>query len=210
MNPAVTLLRRSLSYPKANILINDSGRACLADFGLLRIISNEVSMTATATGSSKAQWTSPELLVPQKFGLEESHPTKKSDCYALGMTIYEVLIGRTPFSECSALAVTWKILEGERPTRPQGAEGAWFTDVIWGTLEDCWKPQPSDRITVDAVLLGLEKSVSSSKPSSDVGGLGGGATSTDEPMDAMVSNSRVFSSSRPGLISDYLCSIVEC
>jgi len=164
-------------------------------------------MTPTATGSSKAQWTSPELLAPQKFGLKESHPTKKSDCYALGMTIYEVLIGRTPFSEYSALSVTWKILEGERPTRPQGAEGAWFTDAIWGTLEDCWKPQPSDRISVDAVLLSLKRSISSLKPSPDVGGFGGGATSTDEPMDAMVSNSRVFSSSHPGLNSDYLCSV---
>jgi len=136
-------------------------------------------MIPTATWSSKTQWTSPELLVPEKFGLRESYSTKESDCYALGMTMYEVLSGQTPFSEHSALAVTWKILEGERPTRPQGAEGAWFTDGIWGILEDCWKPQPSDRITVDAVLLGLEGSTPPSRPPSDVHG-SGGATSTDE------------------------------
>jgi len=36
---------------------------------------------------------SPELLDPERFGMPESEnnrPTKQSDCYALGMVIYEV------------------------------------------------------------------------------------------------------------------------
>ena len=36
---------------------------------------------------------SPELLDPERFGMpesEDSRPTKQSDCYALGMVIYEV------------------------------------------------------------------------------------------------------------------------
>jgi len=36
---------------------------------------------------------SPELLDPDRFGMpqsEENRPTKQSDCYALGMVIYEV------------------------------------------------------------------------------------------------------------------------
>ena len=33
---------------------------------------------------------SPELLYPKKYGLKECRPTKPSDCYALGMVIYEV------------------------------------------------------------------------------------------------------------------------
>jgi len=36
---------------------------------------------------------SPELLDPERFGMPESgdnRPTKQSDCYALGMVIYEV------------------------------------------------------------------------------------------------------------------------
>ena len=35
-------------------------------------------------------WMSPELLVPEVFGLNDSRPTKQSDCYALGMVVYEV------------------------------------------------------------------------------------------------------------------------
>jgi len=36
---------------------------------------------------------SPELLNPEMFGMPESEdnrPTRQSDCYALGMVIYEV------------------------------------------------------------------------------------------------------------------------
>ena len=33
---------------------------------------------------------SPELIAPDRFGINDSRPTKKSDCYALGMVNYEV------------------------------------------------------------------------------------------------------------------------
>jgi hypothetical protein len=38
---------------------------------------------------------SPELLDPELFGIPESEgdrPTRQSDCYALGMVIYEVRV----------------------------------------------------------------------------------------------------------------------
>ena len=45
---------------------------------------------ASFTPGGTPRWISPELLVPQRFGLDGSRPMKKSDCYALGMVIYEV------------------------------------------------------------------------------------------------------------------------
>jgi len=112
-------------------------------------------MTSTAAGSSIVQWMSPELLVPDQFGLEESRPTKQSDCYALGMTIYEVLSGQVPFSQYSIFAITCRVLDGDRPTRPEGEQKAQFTDGIWEMLELCWKPQPGDRPNAEAILLDL-------------------------------------------------------
>jgi len=95
----------SYSSPKANILINKDQRACLADFGLSTItgvatyagasraslISNDSLMSFTEGGTRR--WMSPELLDPERFGMPESEdnrPTGQSDCYALGMVIYEV------------------------------------------------------------------------------------------------------------------------
>ena len=45
------------------------------------------------TGGGTRRWMSPELLYPERFGVPESEnnrPTRQSDCYALGMVIYEV------------------------------------------------------------------------------------------------------------------------
>jgi serine/threonine protein kinase len=89
---------------------------------------------------------SPELL-------GGSPPTKQSDCYALGMVIYEVLSGKVPFVLNASLVS--KILRGEHPERPQGEEGALFTDEIWEVLEQCWEKQPADRISAEGVFIRL-------------------------------------------------------
>jgi len=115
---------------------------------------------------STPRWTSPELLDPECFGLKESHPTKESDCYALGMVIYEVLTGRPPFALCEGPVIVGKVLGGERPARPQGLEGKLITGSIWMVVQSCWKPQPGDRSSVKAVLLGLEGNLSALVPTS--------------------------------------------
>jgi len=100
---------------------------------------------------------SPELLDPE---VQDHRRTVFSDYYALGMVIYEVLSERTPFYQfyqCSNVVISWKILKGIRPERPEGAEGGWFTDDVWKVLGRCWVPQPGDRPNVEDILLCLEK-----------------------------------------------------
>jgi hypothetical protein len=97
---------------------------------------------------------SPELLCPEKFGLEDSRPTKSSDCYALGMVIYEVLSGQLPFSHHGGYTVVVRVLEGKRPRWPRGAEGMY--DDVQEVLKCCWEPKPEDRPRIEDVLLCLE------------------------------------------------------
>jgi len=82
--------------------------------------------------------------------------TEHSDCYALGMVIYEVLSGHVPFHEYANWAVPGKVVRGDRPGRPQG-EWAQFTDGVWEVLERCWDAQPRNRPSVEDVLRCLEK-----------------------------------------------------
>ena len=114
---------------------------------------------------------SPELLDPEKFNLKNGRQTRHSDCYALGMVIYEVLSGRAPFFRYHGYAVVVRIANGERPKRPQGEEGGWFTDDIWSTLERCWQPSPSDRPSIKLVLHHLEIVSRSSIPPEKMAGL---------------------------------------
>ena len=143
---------------EGNILINQNARACITGFSLLRIAPDGMSSTSTISFSEGGtiRWMSPELLDPESFGLKDGRQTNESDCYALGMVIYEVLSGQAPFAPYRPPVIIRKVVEGDRPGRPQGMEAAWFTDELWGMLELCWKPQPQDRPSVETVLKCLE------------------------------------------------------
>ena len=143
---------------KANVLIDEAEHACLADFGFLTIISDATNLASSTspTQGGTHRWMSPELFDPESFDLKDSRLTKYSDRYALGMLIYEVLSGQVPFSRYHGYAVVVRILKGDRPERPQGVVGTWFTDDIWSILGRCWEPVPGDRPGIRDVLQCLE------------------------------------------------------
>ena len=154
MKPIFTRFTNSRDF-KSNILIDDDGNACISDLGLLTIDPDQQTFLSTRIEGGTVPWMSPELLDPESFSLKKSRPTKESDCYALGMVVYEILSGRAPFAPSKAPIL--KILRGSRPERPQGAEGASFTDDIWGMLERCWKHQPGERINAKNALPCFEE-----------------------------------------------------
>jgi len=139
----------------ANILIDENRRARLADFGLITIVSDPAifSTSSSIVSCGTIRWMSPELLHPSQFGLEDSRPTKESDCYALGMVVYEVLSGKVPFAALKDFVVMRKITEGGRPERPEGVQGLWFTDELWGILNQCWAARSKSRPSIEAVRV---------------------------------------------------------
>ena len=97
------------------------------------------------------RWMSPELIAPERFGFEICHPTKSSDCYALGMVVYETVSGNVPFHETPDRAVFLKVVDGQRPRRE-----AVFTESLWKMMERCWMSRSIERPSVEDVLLCLE------------------------------------------------------
>jgi len=90
---------------------------------------------------------SPERIVPQEFGLKDGRPTESSDCYSLGMVIYETISGKPPFHEHRDITVSVKVLKGEYPPRrPE------FSESLWKLLEMCWAFQPNKRPSIGDVL----------------------------------------------------------
>ncbi|MSO41332.1 MAG: Stk1 family PASTA domain-containing Ser/Thr kinase [Solirubrobacterales bacterium] len=82
-----------------NVLIDDEGRARVADFGIAR--SDRSDITATGSVMGTAQYLSPE----QAQGKDT---TARSDIYSIGVILYEALTGQVPFDGDSAVAVALK------------------------------------------------------------------------------------------------------
>ena len=136
-----------------NILIDEAGNARLADFGQVTILSDPGNGFFSSSNSpgGTIRWMSPEMITPEDFGSEKSRATKSSDCYALGMVVYEVIGGKVPFHEDTDIGAYLKVVRGERPRR-----GVEFTDNLWKVLEWCWVPRPGDHPSVEDVLWYLE------------------------------------------------------
>ena len=108
------------------------------------------------------RWMSPELLDPTHFG-SDGLPSRQSDCYALGMVIYEVsrtplfeplsftrlqvLSGLPPFNHLRSPAILCAILTGAGPKMPPNPSSLSFTDMLWGMLQSCWSKSASARPT---------------------------------------------------------------
>ena len=133
-------------------MVNSDGRAVLADFGFVNFAPNRFIFLAACMEAGTVRWMSPELFDPQKYGSSGIQPTKESDCYALGMVAYEILSGSTPFGTDNSFAVLRRVLEGERPERPEGDAAKLFTDSIWGVMKRCWKDKPKERASARDVL----------------------------------------------------------
>ncbi len=87
----------------ANVMVNNTGLVKIADFGIAAA-TDEVSVTATGNIIGTPEYMSPE----QARGGEELDG--RSDLYALGMVLHEMLTGRTTFGGVSGMAILGKLV----------------------------------------------------------------------------------------------------
>jgi tRNA A-37 threonylcarbamoyl transferase component Bud32 len=92
-----------------NIMLTPGGDVKVMDFGIARATSAE-SLTQTATVLGTAAYFSPEQAQGQPVDA-------RSDIYALGCVLYEMVTGSPPFTGDTALAVAYKHVR-ETPTPP--------------------------------------------------------------------------------------------
>ena len=170
-------------------MIDNDDHSCLTGFNLVTITSEQQNVPPPLLVSNEIPWMSPELLSQGRRGSGNRHPTKESDCYALGMVIYEVLSGQAPFATCKAREVAHIVQGGERPERPQGDEGRLFTDEIWELLKGCWRENPGDRLDAKDVLVRLGGDPSISWPADD----------TDEDAETEVDDESIAPEKEPSM-----------
>ncbi|MCA9910546.1 MAG: serine/threonine protein kinase, partial [Anaerolineae bacterium] len=75
----------------SNVLIDTEGNAFLMDFGIARLVESESGITQTGFAVGTPTYMSPE----QGMGLH--NVDGRSDIYALGIVLFQMLVGRAPF-----------------------------------------------------------------------------------------------------------------
>ncbi|KAF8918919.1 kinase-like domain-containing protein [Mucidula mucida] len=92
----------------ANILVSDKNIPVLVDFGF----AERYDLSSDTAFHSKVAYGTPEAsclryLSPER-AREIPHDTRKSDVWSLGVTFFEILVGRTPFEESDQEQFTTK------------------------------------------------------------------------------------------------------
>ena len=100
-----------------NILINEGGVAKVADFGVAETLTRTM-----APGQAKDLLGTIAYLAPEI--IEGSNPSASSDVYSLGLTVFELVAGRPPFSGASAGASIGQRLATPAPLLRTFARGA--------------------------------------------------------------------------------------
>jgi serine/threonine protein kinase len=93
----------------ANLMISQRGLVKIADFGIA-LANKSVDPKLTSAGEMVGTpgYLSPEILLGHAVD-------ERSDIYALGIVLFEMLIGRTPFSEVSVYKLIQAVVEGDIP-----------------------------------------------------------------------------------------------
>ncbi|WP_326814258.1 Stk1 family PASTA domain-containing Ser/Thr kinase [Streptomyces sp. NBC_01763] len=89
-----------------NVLIGDDGRVKVADFGLVRTVGSETNTTGTVLGTVS-------YLAPEQ--IEHGTADTRTDVYACGVVLYEMLTGAKPHTGESPAQVIYQHLNEDVP-----------------------------------------------------------------------------------------------
>jgi len=152
-----------LTLGQPNILVDNSGRARIADFGLATVTQNLDSMqSASRQHGHSVRWAAPEILS------EKGAHSKEADVFAFSMVMIEVgcsigcrisaychfvliqaFTGAIPFSSCTPPMAMLAIMQGKRPPRPTHPA---LTEELWEVMQHCWATEPNLRPPVSDAL----------------------------------------------------------
>ncbi|KAG8977588.1 hypothetical protein FRB93_011886 [Tulasnella sp. JGI-2019a] len=139
----------------ANVLLDAEMRPMLCDFGMTKVLDGTHNITSTAMkGAGSFRWMSPELLSTN------TPKSLKSDIFAFGMTIVEVITGNVPFPDIPNANAIVAIISGQRPAFQQIFQISFRN--LWILASACWDHEPARRPSARDILAIMAKSTGTS------------------------------------------------
>ncbi len=121
-------------------------RPKLMDFGLVREVHSEVTVTEVGTFLGTPQYIAPE----QAMGL----PTDaRSDVYSVGVMLYRALCGKLPYAATNPAALAYMHVHQPYPEMSERAPGADVPSKLEGICRRCMEKEPADRYPDAGELL---------------------------------------------------------
>lgn len=137
-----------LDIKPANIMINQSGKAVLIDFGISKHYDSEGKGTSSSTQGYSSGYSPIEQMTPG--GLKQFTPP--TDIYALGATLYKIISGTTP-------PASTDLADEETLSRPEN-----MSREVFGFINKCMQQKRKDRPQTMSEVLGLIEALSGEKP----------------------------------------------
>ena len=142
-----------------NILVNKEDQIYVSDFGLAKSF-NEGAIGMTRTGAFMG---TPRYMSPEQ--VEGKPADQRSDIYAYGLILYEMVTGDVPFTGESTLKVMYQRIQ-EKPKSPKIANPSlpnWVVRIIMKCIEKDAGARYQSAYEILADLQGAAKSASGSR-----------------------------------------------
>ncbi len=133
----------------ANILLSSDGRVLVADFGIAKAVEGR-DLTHTGTTLGTAKYLAPEQV-------EGAAVDARTDVYALGVILYELVCGRPPFTGDAETAIALARLQRDplRPRQVRAGIPRQLEDIIMKALARSPQDRYSSAGDLRAALLSL-------------------------------------------------------
>ncbi len=146
---ALELVHRDVS--PQNILIDRTGVVKLADFGIART-AERVSRTATGVLKGKVPYVAPEQIRAEPYD-------HRADLYALGVVLFELACGRTPYDAPSEAAIIFQIVEGRADFHLLDRAEPLLASAVRACLATDPARRPNSAVAIRQALLRLRQEV---------------------------------------------------
>ncbi len=101
-----------------NILVNPEGQVKIIDFGVALSTDSDVTLTTSKTDVGQLIGTL-QYMSPEQCAADPNDIDTRSDVYALGVVLYELLCGRLPYDvKQKAFHEVTRVIREEPPTKP--------------------------------------------------------------------------------------------